>query len=62
MWKMIFQWICNNDCRVAFRLGFSVGWGYTHDLRADKYPYPHDRRAVKDSYSHYRNVTGDFVA
>ena len=28
----------------------SQGWGYMHDLRADKYPYPHDRRADKDSY------------
>ena len=39
-----------------------LGWGYTHDRRADKYPYPHDRRAVKDSYSHDRNVTDDLVA
>ena len=30
----------------------SVGWGYTHDGRADKNPYPHDRRAGKDSYPH----------
>ena len=34
-----------------------LGWGYTHDRRADKNPYPHDRRADKDSYPHDRNVT-----
>ena len=31
-----------------------LGWGYTHDGRADKNPYPHDRRADKDSYPHDR--------
>ena len=41
------------------KLSNSLGWGYTHDRRADKYPYPHDRRADKDSYPHDRNVTDD---
>ena len=27
-----------------------VGWGYTHDCHADKYPYLQDRRA--DPYPH----------
>ena len=31
-----------------------VGWGYTHDGRADKDPYPHDGRADNDSYPHDR--------
>ena len=39
-----------------------LGWGYTHDRRADKYPYPHDRRADKDSYPHDRNVTDDLCS
>ena len=41
---------------------FHIGWGYTHDRRADKYPYPHDRRADKDSYPHVRNVTDDLCS
>ena len=36
-----------------------IGWGYTYDRRAGKYPYPHDCRADKDSYPHDKNVTGD---
>ena len=39
-----------------------LGWGYTHDRRADKYPYPHDCRADKDSYPHNRNVTDDLCS
>ena len=39
-----------------------LGWGYTHDGRADNYPYPHDRRADKDSYPHDRNVTDDLCS
>ena len=39
-----------------------LGWGYTHDRRADKYPYPHDPRADKDSYPHNRNVTDDLCS
>ena len=39
-----------------------LGWGYTHDRRADKNPYPHDRRADKDSYPHDRNVTDDLCS
>ena len=35
---------------------WKIGWGYTHDRRADKNPYPHDRRADKDSYRHDRRV------
>ena len=38
-----------------------MGWGYTHDRRADKNPYPHDRRADKDSYPHDRNVTDQLM-
>ena len=40
----------------------NIGWGYTHDSRADKYPYPHDCRADKDSYLHDRNVTDDLCS
>ena len=32
-----------------------MGWGYTHNRRANKYPYPHDLRADKDSYPQDRN-------
>ena len=39
-----------------------LGWGYTHDRRADKYRYPHDRRVDNDSYQHYRNVTDDLCS
>ena len=41
---------------------YFVGWGYTHDRRADKYPYPHDRRADKDSHPHDRNMTDDLCS
>ena len=44
---------------VTVDVAIDNGWGYTHDLRADKNPYPHDRRADKDSYPHDRNVTDD---
>ena len=44
------------------KYGGCVGWGYTHDSRADKNPYPHDRRADKDSYLHDRNVTDDLCS
>ena len=40
----------------------SLGWGYTHDRHADKYPYPHDRHADRDSYPHDRNVTDDLCS
>ena len=39
-----------------------IGWGYTHDGRADNYPYRHDRRADKDSYPHDRIVTDDLCS
>ena len=40
----------------------TIGWGYTHDRRANKYLYPHDCRADKDSYPHDRNVTNDLCS
>ena len=49
-----------NTCAHIVQFGHVIlGWGYTHDRRADKYPYPHNRRADKDSYTHDRNVTDD---
>ena len=39
-----------------------IGWGYTHDRHADKYPYSHDRRADKDFYPHERHVTDDLCS
>ena len=47
----------SNRCYGKF-----LGWGYTHDGRADKNPYPHDRRADKDSYPHDRMWLTIYVA
>ena len=41
---------------------FTLGWGYTHDRRANKNPYLKDRRADKDSYLDDRNVTDDLCS
>ena len=41
---------------------FFLGWGYTDDRRADKYPYLHDRRADKDPCPHDRNVIDDLCS